>query len=43
MMGSMVVMKNTWKQATMECSWCTVELQVKDGGHAKVLTVQHSK
>jgi len=26
----------------MACSWCTVELQVEDGGCAKVLTVEHS-
>jgi hypothetical protein len=39
----MVVMKNTWKRVEMVCSWCIVELQVKDGGRAKVLTVQHSK
>jgi hypothetical protein len=43
MMGSIVVMKNTWKQPTMASSWCTIELHVKDGGRAKVLMIQHSK
>jgi hypothetical protein len=43
MIRSMVVMKNSWKQVEMACNWCTIELQLKNGGRTKVLMVQHSK
>jgi hypothetical protein len=36
MIGSMVVMKNTWKRVEMVCNWCIVELQLKNGGRSKV-------
>jgi hypothetical protein len=43
MIGSMVVMKNTYKSAEMVCDWNIIELQLNKAGHAKFQMVKHLK